>query len=113
MSNPLMHSAKKQAMAILTELIQDGEDRRAMVKDSDNFRTVRQDWLDKALPAIEEVKGLKVLPPDSFFAFNNPDITGTLSEYEDGIAGDLEAAEKTKKAFDSDITCLRGARRLP
>jgi hypothetical protein len=102
-------SDKEQAAGLLAELIQDAEYRRDMVESGGNFRGVRQEWLERAWKAIEEVRALKVLSAESFLDFNNPDITGSLSEYEGGIDADIAAAEATRKAFDRDIKCLRGA----
>jgi hypothetical protein len=102
---------KQQAAGTIDELIQDGEDRRGKIKGSDNFRDVREDWLKKAFKAIEEVEASRVLPADSFNEFNNPDITGTLCEYEAGIAGEIAAADATRRAFDGDLNCLRKVRR--
>ena len=103
---------KEQVAGKLAELIQDAEYRRGMVKVSDNCRDVRKEWLDKAYKAIEEVQAFNVLPEESFSEFDNPNITGSLHEYEAGIAGDLAAADVTRKAFDSDIRCLRNVRTL-
>jgi len=100
-----MGSSKEQTAAILTELIKDAEYRRDRVKDNDNFREVRMDWLRRAYPRIEEVEVLRILPTGSFGSFNHPDITGSLSEYYDDVA----AASATREMFDKDIKCLKEA----
>jgi hypothetical protein len=95
-------SEKERAAGILTELIQDAEYRRDSVANANNFQNVRQEWIERARKAIEEVEALKVLPVGSFDSFNSLDITGSLPEYE----GNLAAAAATREAFDYDIKCL-------
>ena len=95
----------QQAIAILSELIQDAEHRRDNLKLSDALEEARQEWVGRAWDAIIEVKALRVLPQGAFNSFNNPDISGSL---EFGEASD--AATAAKREFDHYIRYLKKVR---